>query len=238
MLVSISSVPCAAGCCTVSSYLRPQHTDARVWQQVFVEQEYSFITQLGDWKPATVLDAGGNIGLASALFALLYPNATIVAVEPDPANFKMLELNTMRYGNVHRINTGLWSKKTGLAFTPLPCTGPTTTCGSWGIAVNEVDDEQAQLKATTVPALLQEHNLTSFDFLKIDIEGSEKAVFNSEASLEWIRKAHVLMVETHDFATSGTEDAVLTRMNSENFAKQQHHQFVTFVLPSLLSTTA
>ena len=114
-IVSISNLPCAKGCCTISCMLRPQQTDAHVWTQVLVDAEYSFATKLGDWQPKTILDAGANIGLASTFFALHFPNATIVAVEPDPGNFKMLEINTMRFGNVHRVNSGLWSKPTGLS---------------------------------------------------------------------------------------------------------------------------
>ena len=236
VLISTAPIPCAQGCCSVSTFLRPEHTDAWVWHQVFVEQEYGFITQLGAWKPGTILDAGANIGLASVFFAELYPNATIVAVEPDPANFKLLELNTARYGNVRRVNAGLWPKRTGLALDALPCDGPPTLCGSWSIAVREVAPEQAQIQATTVPALLALYNLSSFDFMKIDIEGSEKAVFSRASG--WVSNAHVIMVETHDWGLSGTADTVAARMSSEKYVRQQHGEFMTFVKPHLLPEDA
>lgn len=46
-----------------------------------------------EWEPKFILDAGANIGLAARLFATLWPNSTIVALEPDHANFAMLQLN-------------------------------------------------------------------------------------------------------------------------------------------------
>jgi hypothetical protein len=42
--------------------------------------------------------AGANAGYSTLLFTLLWPNATIVALEPDPANFG--QLSTM--GGMHR----------------------------------------------------------------------------------------------------------------------------------------
>ena len=41
-----------------------------------------------------VLHAGAYTGFTTVLFKLLFPNATIVALEPDPGNFKALQRNT------------------------------------------------------------------------------------------------------------------------------------------------
>jgi hypothetical protein len=38
--------------------------------------------------------AGANAGFSSMLFKLLWPNATVVSLEPDPSNFAMLKANT------------------------------------------------------------------------------------------------------------------------------------------------
>ncbi len=37
--------------------------------------------------------AGANVGFTSLLLSLLYPDATIVSVEPDPGNFAQLQKN-------------------------------------------------------------------------------------------------------------------------------------------------
>lgn len=42
--------------------------------------------------PAT--RAGGNAGFSSLLFKLLWPGATVVALEPDPSNYAVLQRNT------------------------------------------------------------------------------------------------------------------------------------------------
>ena len=84
--------------------------------------------------------------------------------------------------------------------------------------MTEAEAEQAQFQATTVPVLLEQFNLKSFDFLKMDVEGAEKKIF-SESS-PWLSQAQLLMVETHDIYVSGTEHAVLARMKSEKLVRQ------------------
>lgn len=38
--------------------------------------------------------AGANAGFSTILFKLLWPEATVVMLEPDPSNFAMLSRNT------------------------------------------------------------------------------------------------------------------------------------------------
>jgi predicted O-methyltransferase YrrM len=44
--------------------------------------------------PKYILDAGANAGFSTLLFKLLWPDATVVSLEPDPSNFDMLKRNT------------------------------------------------------------------------------------------------------------------------------------------------
>lgn len=37
---------------------------------------------------------GANCGMSTLLFKLLWPEATVVSLEPDPSNFDMLQRNT------------------------------------------------------------------------------------------------------------------------------------------------
>jgi len=46
-----------------------------------------------------IIDAGGNIGLAAFWFARAFPQACIVSVEPDAANFAILSRNLAVFGN-------------------------------------------------------------------------------------------------------------------------------------------
>lgn len=46
------------------------------------------------------------------LFALAFPNAKIIALEPDVHNFRLCLMNTAKFPNVHVVHAGLWSKTT------------------------------------------------------------------------------------------------------------------------------
>ena len=44
----------------------------------------------------TTPTAGANAGMATVMFKLLFPNATIVSLEPDPGNYAALKRNTQQ----------------------------------------------------------------------------------------------------------------------------------------------
>lgn len=46
------------------------------------------------WLPPPAPCAGANAGFASSLFKLLWPDATVVSLEPDTSNFELLKANT------------------------------------------------------------------------------------------------------------------------------------------------
>jgi hypothetical protein len=49
-----------------------------------------YIEEYGVRKPRYILDAGGNIGLAAIFFAVNYPDAQILTIEPDKDNYFIL----------------------------------------------------------------------------------------------------------------------------------------------------
>lgn len=62
-------------------FVRPGTTDVDVVWQLFVHNDDEFLYDI-NWTPSTILDAGGNVGIATILFAHLFPEATIVVIEP------------------------------------------------------------------------------------------------------------------------------------------------------------
>ena len=81
-------------------------TDVAVFEHVFINQEYGFSLAR---SPTVVIDAGANIGLSAVYFKLKYPKATIIAVEPEPSNFKILVQNAARFPGIIPINGALWN---------------------------------------------------------------------------------------------------------------------------------
>ena len=63
--------------------------------------------------PRVVVDAGANIGLSTVFFANKFPQAKIVAIEPEPSNFAMLRDNVAPYPNVTPVQAALWKEDRG-----------------------------------------------------------------------------------------------------------------------------
>jgi hypothetical protein len=59
------------------------------------------------FKPRSILDLGANIGIASIDFALRYPQASIIAIEPVAANFQLLQKNISGFQNIRALNVAV-----------------------------------------------------------------------------------------------------------------------------------
>jgi hypothetical protein len=88
-------------------YLRLDTSDIFTFDQVFVYQGYDFDASP---SPEIIIDAGANIGLASIYFANKYPEAKIIAVEPEESNFRLLRKNAAPYKNIIPLQAALWNK--------------------------------------------------------------------------------------------------------------------------------
>lgn len=157
--------------------------------QIFFAKEYEVdLYQL----PAFIIDCGANIGLSAVYFANKYPDAKIIAIEPDEGNFKYLKLNTERYPNVTCLQKAVWSKKEVLQMVD-------PGRGDWGLQTKPVSDAGLpSVDTVTIDELMQDFNITSIDLLKIDIEGAEKELFASGYE-NWLSRTRVMAIELHDF---------------------------------------
>ena len=173
--------------------LRILWSDPWVYKQVFVEKEYDFLAAT---PPNVIVDAGANIGLASVYFAHKYPNAKIIAIEPERGNFELLQANTAAYPGVIALQAALWGTNAELDLID-------PGLGTWGYTTDERDHAgglpgttRHTVPAITVDKLMQDFGLSKIDILKIDIEGAEREVFADTSA--WIDKVDAIIVELHE----------------------------------------
>ena len=62
-------------------------TDITLIVNIIVRRYGQYTTKLGKDKKG-IMDLGANIGLFSIKYAIKYPQATFIAVEPDKDNYK------------------------------------------------------------------------------------------------------------------------------------------------------
>ena len=82
--------------------VRLNGTDPYVFRKVFIGQQYDYSLPA---DPKVIIDAGAHVGHATAWFSARFPRATIIAIEPDPDNFRILQQNCSELPHVHLVNT-------------------------------------------------------------------------------------------------------------------------------------
>lgn len=169
-------------------------------QEIFTQDLYYFESE--NAQPV-IIDAGAYIGLSTLYFKYLFPQAKIIAIEPNPQAVTILNKNIFenQLEDVTVIQAALSNtqKQTKLeleqsgenwfstaSFHPGAWTGTQKT---HAIAVNA-------------------HTLSEFvtqpiDFLKLDIEGAEQSALGaSKKSLNFIKELHI---EFHPHASQNIQ---------------------------------
>lgn len=188
-----------------SVFLRPGTTDQDVYDEIFISNEYDI--DLGE--PQFIVDAGAHIGLSSVFFASRYPNATVVALEPEPSNFTTLLMNTRSFPNIQPLQAGLWSRKTHLRIED-------STVPTWSFRVLESPSGEG-IPAVGIRDVMSTFNAIQIDVLKIDIEGSEFEVLNHSAP--WIDDVRAMIIELHDRFRPGCSEALENAVSGHNFRR-------------------
>lgn len=197
--------------------LRADTSDIPTFEQVFLWDDYDFHGQL---EPKFIIDGGANIGCASVYFTHKYPEARIVAVEPEASNFEMLLRNTSCCPRISPIRAAIWNRSAALEIE-------NADDAKWFFRVRETESKEPALKSITIDEILEEFNAGSIDILKLDIEGAEKEVFSG--NLEWLSKVKVLIVELHDQYKPGCTESVYSATSHYDFAEFRQSENVILV---------
>ena len=171
---------------------RPNTTDIRVFRQIYVSREYRCLDEVRD--AGLIIDCGANVGYSSAYFLTRFPKSYLIAIEPDPGNFSLLETNLALYENRFlAICSAVWSHPVGLLLSE----GPFRDGMEWARTVREArNGEKATMTAIDIGTLLKASGYDRISILKIDIEGAESIVFSSNYET-WIGKVDNLVIELH-----------------------------------------
>lgn len=183
--------------------LRLNSTDPLVWFSVFVQEEYGASLPI---EPRIIVDAGAYIGLSAIYFANRYPEAEIIALEPDPDNYRLLKRNVGAYDRIRSVRAALWFEDTELALYRRPE-------GQWASSIHNdglasgCPKADRRIPAMRIETIMSRFALPQIDVLKVDIEGAEKEVF--EHSSAWINRVGAIFIETHDRLRAGCSKAVV-----------------------------
>lgn len=208
--------------------LRRGTSDFNMFRRALINEQYA----VGCRGPVEyVMDAGANAGFASVFFPNRYPNARVISIEPDPENFEVARRNLQPYSDrCHLLLAGVWSREGTLSIRR-------TTAGSGRIShcstqtQPAAEDDDLVVPARSTQSLMDEFQFPRIDYLKVDIEGAELAVFR-DGDISFLKKTNCCAVECH-----GEEclAAFTAAAESEGFRLQHSGELTVATRPSLLS---
>lgn len=189
---------------------RPTRVDNITFREIFIRREYD-IAFPPSFSPETIIDAGANIGFTSVFFANKFPAARILSLEPDLGNFNVLKRNLDPYHKITPIRSAIWRADELIHLVD-------EGYGERGFIVQS-KGEGPSMPGRSIDSLLKEFDFKTIDILKMDIEGSEKVIFETNYD-EWLRVTKCLIIELHDRMVPGCSKAVFTAINKHNFSME------------------
>jgi FkbM family methyltransferase len=170
-----------------------ESSDMEVFAQIYQQDEYACLRDLQ--SPRVIFDLGANVGFASAYFLSCFPASRVLSLEPDPHNYRLCQSNLAPYGNRSRLILGAaWSECGRLCLSR----GTFGDGREWAteVVASNIGSTEATVQAYDIPSLLKLIGENQIDLLKIDIEGSELALFGSSSS-KWIPLVRNICIELH-----------------------------------------
>jgi FkbM family methyltransferase len=168
-------------------YLRGRSSDISVFEAVFEQRELDWPHRIA---PGHVIDGGANVGLSTLVLAHQFPGATVIAVEPDRDNIRMIEQNTAHLPSVVIEHAGLWTSDCDLVIA-------NPGADDWALQCRPArpDESSATFRGLSMDTLFARHKIERCSLLKLDIEGAELELFADPG--DWLGRTDAIVVEVH-----------------------------------------
>jgi FkbM family methyltransferase len=171
---------------------RAVSSDIGAFTQIFVQRQYDGLVT-DRTRPLTILDCGANVGYASVFFLETFPQARVIAIEPDADNFALLTRNLEPWRDrVTTIQAALWP----VAGTVHLQSAPPGSLNEWGTMVDESRQDGVVVDAIDPAGVLARCPGRRIDVMKIDIEGAEALLF-AEGDRTWMGAVDTFAIELH-----------------------------------------
>ena len=190
-------------------HIRKHSSDFKVFRAIAVFGQYN-VSKITSDNVKTIVDLGSNIGFSVMHFKSKFPDAHVIAVEPEKKNYDQLVKNVKEYSNVDCLQNAIWYSQKNLGIFD-------SGLGEYGFRV--VDDNQKQVGSVdsiTMDDIISKYNLQTIDILKIDIEGAEKELFTHNFE-SWLPKVRCIVIELHDTFRPGCATAFFKAISSREF---------------------
>ena len=174
-------------------HFRRVSSDKYVIAEVLLGDQYDCLTHQPDVR--TIVDAGANIGSTAVFLLNQHPLARVVAVEPDPDNFAILEKNLRPYApRAVAVHGAIWPREETVWIDR----GSFRDGADWSTQVTgQAIQGAAAVPGLPLPSLFSRFGLDRVDILKIDIEGAERFILD-ESFAALLDRVGTVAIELHD----------------------------------------
>lgn len=161
-----------------------------------------------------VLDVGAGLGDFAISVARRCPRSMVVACEPFPQSFALLEENVRlnRVANVHPLPYAVGERVGEVAF---PVAATEAACQSTAIPAN-TPGKTVQVMGVTLEHLLDQWQMSRCDYLKMDCEGAEYGILLHTDPSVLARIGHICL-EVHDGVTEFSRDDLVRFFERHGF---------------------
>jgi FkbM family methyltransferase len=187
----------------------------KIYTDIFNNGDYHFESDHAD---PHIIDCGSHIGISVLYFKHLYPNARIIAFEPHPENFKLLQQN-VKQNNLR----GVWLLNAAVAdthgevefFINQDPQNWWTLSGSINPnkVISESTPSQIQSKSMTLSSFIND----SVDLIKLDVQSLEQSILEDiQADLTHVSQ---IKLEYHGYTDVPPNDlaTIVSLLKDEGF---------------------
>lgn len=203
--------------------LRTMTSDVHCFEKVFLYREYDVPFAI---EPTLIVDAGANIGMASLFFRERYPQARIVAVEPESSNFELLTYNCRGLRMLSAYQAAIWPEKCELKIRD-------SGAEKWAFSVTSTEGgapAEAAVRALTIPDLMSTEGIDRIDLLKLDIETAEKELFSRNTDT-WLPRVDLIIIELHDRMLPGCAKKFYEAIRKYDYVQEVRGENIFIKLP-------
>ncbi len=182
-------------------WLRPGLVDWLIMESIFIDREYDPLSEphnmamdrrqkeiVDQGKTPLIIDCGANVGLSAVWLSVRFPDATVIAVEPERANFDILSRTAKNFANIIPVHAAISDRMSRVALS-------NHTGTPWAWRTQEADS--GGVIAVTIRHLVGLDSRYSLMAVKVDIEGFEVNLFRDGAA--WVDDLPLLVFEMHDW---------------------------------------
>ena len=185
-------------------FLRTFEGDIDIFYEIFWKKVYRLPGNILNGTGKVVVDLGANTGMTALYFYAYYQPALLLCVEPAGENYNLLVKNTSKLDIVRPLNAAAMANEGRVKIK--------NEILHYNNKAEMSAGDDATVKAVTIGSLFKQYALAEVAVLKIDIEGAEEAIFNTDSS--FLDMTGNVLIEIHSPAA---ENICLRTLRKKGF---------------------